>query len=176
MNLDDNKYIYIRSLILLGIVIVLHYAYKFFPYSMFQIFSAIDESVFQHMKIGSYSYIILTIIEYLAFKKKIVDKKRYLFSRIFSAIFYPWLIFMFFFFTRVFYPLQMHYVVEIISAQATVYVSALILGFIELETIKMEYGKRLKVLLVGLIILLIVEFTAFTFYLPWHDVLTNPYT
>jgi hypothetical protein len=70
----------------------------------------------------------------------------------------------------------MHYIVEIISAQATVYVSALILGFIELETIKMEYGKRLKVLLVGLIILLIVEFTAFTLNLPWHDVLANPYT
>jgi len=70
----------------------------------------------------------------------------------------------------------MHYVVEIISAQATVYVSALILSFIELNTIKMEFGKRLKVILVVLIILLIVEFTAFTFYLPWHDVLTNPYT
>jgi hypothetical protein len=69
----------------------------------------------------------------------------------------------------------MHFVVEIISAQATTYISVLILGFIELDIIKLEFGKRLKVLLVILLILLIVEFTAFTFYLPWHDVLTDPY-
>jgi hypothetical protein len=69
----------------------------------------------------------------------------------------------------------MHFVVEIISAQTTVYVSALMLGFIELDTSKMEFGKRLKVLSIVLIIVLIVEFTAFSFYLPWHDVLANPY-
>ena len=175
MNLDDNKYIYIRSLILLGILIVLHYIYKFLPNIVFQLFGAIDESVFQHMKIGFYSYIILTVIEYFTFKKKIVDKTRFLFSRIFSTFLIPWVIFMFFFFTRVIYPVQMHFIVEILSAQTVVYVSALILGFIELDTIKIEVGKRLKVLMVILIIVLIIEFTAFSFYLPWHDVLGNPY-
>ncbi len=176
MNLDDHKYMYIRSLIFLGIFILMHYTYKFFPNVVIQIFSAIDESVFQHMKIGFYSYAILTLIEYLAFKKKIADKTRFLFSRSFSAIFYPWLLFMFFFFTRVIYPWQMHFVVEIISAQSVVYISVLILSFIELDTMKIEFGKRLKIILLILIILLIVEFTAFTFYLPWHDVLAEPYS
>jgi hypothetical protein len=69
----------------------------------------------------------------------------------------------------------MPFVVEIISAQTIVYVSALMLGFIEFDTSKMEFGKRLKILSVVLIIVLIVEFTAFSFYLPWHDVLANPY-
>lgn len=175
MNLDDKKYIYIRSLILLGILIILHYTYKFLPNVVFQIFGAIDESVFQHMKIGFYSYIIFTIIEYFTCKKKIADKTRFLFSRIFSTFLIPWVIFMFFFFTRVIYPWRMHFVVEIISAQSVVFVSVLILGFIELETIKIEVGKRLKIILVILIIILIIEFTAFSFYLPWHDVLGNPY-
>jgi len=76
MNLDDNKYIYIRGLILLGIFIILHYAYDFFPNVVFQIFSGINESVFQHMKIAFYSYIILTIIEFFVFKKKITDTIR----------------------------------------------------------------------------------------------------
>lgn len=175
MNLDDYKYIYIRSLIFLGIFIVLHYTYDFFPNILFQIFSGIDESVFQHMKIGFYSYIILMIIEFFAFKKKIADNTKFLFSRIFSTIFYPWVMFMFFFFTRVIYPWQMHFVLEIISAQAVVYASSIILGFIELDTIKIEFGKRLKVILFVLIALLIIEFTAFSFYLPWHDVLGDPY-
>ena len=147
MNLEDNKYIYFRSLIFLGVFILLHYTYEFFPNIVFQIISGIDESVFQHMKIGFYSYAILTLIEYLAFKKKIADKTRFLFSRFFSAIFYPWLLFMFFFFTRVIYPWQMHFVVEIISAQSVVFISVLILSFIELDTMKIEFGKRLKIIL-----------------------------
>jgi hypothetical protein len=69
----------------------------------------------------------------------------------------------------------MHFVVEIISAQITVYITALILGFIEIDIIKIDFGNRLKVILLILIVLLIVEFTAFTFYLPWHDVLMDPY-
>ncbi|NVM44919.1 MAG: hypothetical protein HWN79_08375 [Candidatus Lokiarchaeota archaeon] len=175
MNIDDHKYIYIRSLIFLGIFIILHYTYDWFPNIVFQIISGIDESVFQHMKIGFYSYIILMIIELLVFKKKIADNTKFIFSRFFSAIFYPWIMFMFFFLTRVVYPEQMHFVAEIISAQITVYITAIFIGFIEFEIIKIEFGKRLKVLLLILIVILIVEFTAFTFYLPWHDVLTDPY-
>ena len=175
MHLDDNKYIYIRGLIFFGIFIALHYIYDLFPNILFQIISGIDESIFQHMKIGFYSYILLMIIEFFAFKRKITDKTKFLFSHIFSAIFYPWIMFMFFFFTRVIYPWQMHFVVEIISAQVTTYISVIFLSFIELEIMKIEFGKRLKVILVILIILLIIEFTAFSFYLPWHDVLMDPY-
>jgi len=154
----------------------MHYTYKFFPNVVIQIFSAIDESVFQHMKIGFYSYAILTLIEYLAFKKKIADTTKFLFSRVFSMVLYPYLIFLFFLFTRVVYPWQMHFVIEIISAQIVVYISVLFLGFLEVEIVKLEFGKRLRVLSLILLVLLIIEFTAFSFYLPWHDILANPYS
>ena len=175
MNLDDSKYIYVRSLLLLAIFLGLNYAYKFFPIVIFQIFGGINESVFQHMKIGFYSYIILSIIEFFVFKKKIIDATKFLFSRVFSMILYPWIIFLLFFFTRVVYPWQMHFVIEIISANIVVYTSVLMLGFIEIDIMKLEFGKRLKANLLILLALLIIEFTAFSFYLPWHDVLTNPY-
>ena len=175
MNLDDNKYIYIRSLLLLAIFIGMHYLYKFFPIVIIQIFSGINESVFQHMKVGFYSYLILSVIEFLVFKKKITNKVKFLFSRVFSMVLYPYLIFMFFLFSRVVYPWQMLFVIEIISAQITVYISVLFLSFIEVEIMKFEFGKRLRVLLVILLVLLIIEFTAFSFYLPWHDILANPY-
>ncbi len=175
MNLDDKKYIYVRSLLYLAIFIGLHYMFKFFPNVISQIFSGINESVFQHMKVGFYSYLILSIIEFFVFKKKINDKTKFLFSRVFSMILYPFLIFLFFLFTRVIYPWQMLFVVEIISAQITVYISVLVLGFIEQDIKKLEFGKRFKVILLILLLLLIIEFTAFSFYLPWHDILANPY-
>ena len=175
MNLDDKKYLYLRSLLFLAIFLGLNYAYKFFPIVIFQIFSGINESVFQHMKIGFYSYMILSAIEFFVFKKKITDTTKFLFSRVFSLILYPWIIFLLFFFTRVVYPWQMHFVIEIISANIVVYISVLMLGFIEIDIMKLEFGKRLRVNLLILLALLVIEFTAFSFYLPWHDVLANPY-
>ncbi|MHA1472181.1 MAG: hypothetical protein ACTSQW_03685, partial [Promethearchaeota archaeon] len=83
--------------------------------------------------------------------------------------------FVFFLFTRVVYPWQMFDIVEIISAQITVYISVIFLGFIEIDIAKIEFGKRLKRLLLIFLVLLVVEFTAFSFYLPWHDILANPY-
>jgi len=175
MNLDDNKYLYLRSLLFLTIFTGMHYAYKFFPNVVVLLFSPLNEAVFQHMKTGFYTYIILTVIEFFIFKKKITNNTQFLFSRVFSMVLYPFLIFLFFLFTRVVYPWQMHFVVEIISAQIVVYISVLFLGFLEVEITKLEFGKRLRVLLLILVVLLIIEFTAFSFYLPWHDVLANPY-
>ena len=175
MNLDDSKYIYVRSLLLLAIFLGLHYAYKIFPSFILQIFSNINESVFQHMKVGFYSYIILSVIEFFVFKKKITDTTKFWFSRVFSLILYPWIMFMLFFFTRVVYPWQMHFIIEIISANIIVYTSVLMLGFIEIDIMKLEFGKRLRAILLILLALMVIEFTAFSFYLPWHDVLTNPY-
>jgi hypothetical protein len=176
MNLGDSKYIHVRSLLFLAIFTGMHYAYKFFPNVVVLLFSPLNEAVFQHMKTGFYSYLILTVIEFFVFKKKIANKSKFLFSRVFSMVLYPFLIFLFFLFTRVVYPWQMNFVVEIISAQIVVYTSVLFLGFFEVEIAKLEFGKRLRVLLLILLVLLIVEFTAFSFYLPWHDILANPYT
>ena len=175
MNLYDKKYIYLRSLLFLAIFIGMHYLFKFFPNVITQVFSGINESVFQHMKVGFYSYLITSTIEFFVFKKKIPDKTKFLFSRVFSMVLYPFLLFVFFLFTRVVYPWQMLFVVEIISAQITVYISVLFLGFIEIDIAKLEFGKRLKSMLLIFLVLLIVEFTAFSFYLPWHDILANPY-
>ena len=175
MNLYDKKYLYLRSLLFLAIFIGMHYLFKFFPNVITQVFSGINESVFQHMKVGFYSYLILSIIEFLVFKKKITNKVKFLFSRILSMVLYPYLIFLFFLFSRVVYPWQMLFVIEIIFAQITVYISVLFLSFIEVDIAKFEFGKRLRVLFVILLGLLIIEFTTFSFYLPWHDILGNPY-
>ncbi len=175
MNLDDNKYLYVRSLLFLAIFTGLHYAYKLFPNVVVLIFSPLNESVFQHMKTGFYTYLILTVIEFFIFKKRITNNTKFLFSRAFSMMLYPWIMFLIFFFTRVVHPLQMHFVVEIISAQITVYVSVLIVGFVEVDIMQLDFGKRLRSILLILIFLLILEFIVFTFSLPWHDVFANPY-
>jgi len=55
------------------------------------------------------------------------------------------------------------------------YLSAVIVSIIEGEMKKVEFSKRLKVLIIIVLIILIIEFTFFTFKLPWHDIFADPY-
>ena len=91
------------------------------------------------------------------------------------ALLYPWVMFILFFITRVIYPWEFPEVVEIITAVSITYISGVFSGYMELDLAKIQYGSRLKALIIILAIFLVIEFTAFTFYLPWHDVLVDPY-
>ena len=165
---------YVRSLLLLGIFIVLHYLYKWFPNIIFSLFSPINESVFQHFKNAFYSYIILTLIEYFIFRKQIQDKNKFFFSHMLSAIIISWFIFILFLTLAMFYG-ERYFIVEIIYAQIVVYITAILVSIFEQEFKNLEFSKRFKVLIIVLSIYLVVEFTVFTFKLPWHDVFADPY-
>ena len=45
------------------VFLLLHYLYDWFPGSVSAIFSGINESVYQHMKIGFFSALIVVLIE-----------------------------------------------------------------------------------------------------------------
>ena len=166
---------YIRSLLLLGIFILLHYLYKWFPNIIFSLFSPIDESVYQHFKNAFYSYLILTLIEYFIFRKKIQDKTKFFFSHMLSAVIIAWFIFILFLTFAMFYG-ERQFIVEIVYAQIIVYLTAISISIFEQESKKLDFSKRFRVLIIVLCIFLVVEFTVFTFNLPWHDVFANPYS
>ena len=60
MEYDDRNYIFVRSALYLVIFVLMHYLFHWFPYPAISLFSGIDESVYQHMKIAFYTYLILT--------------------------------------------------------------------------------------------------------------------
>ena len=172
--MNNRYYIYFRSLIFLLIFLLFHYLYKWFPNIIFFLFSAINESVYQHFKNAFYSYIILTIIEYFIFRKRIQDKKKFIFSHLLSSILISWVIFILFLSAAMFFG-ERHFIIEIIYAIIIVYLSAISISVLEEEIKKLEYSKRLMALILFLLVLLVMEFTIFTFRLPWHDIFTNPY-
>ena len=175
MNLDDKNYVYIRSLLLLCIFLLLHYLYKWFPNVIFSLFCSIDESVYQHFKNAFYSYLILTGVEFWIFHKKINDKKKFIFSHIFSAIIISWVIFILFLIAAMFYG-ERYFIIEIIYAIIIVYLTAISISIIEQEIKKLEFSNRFKILIGILFVLLILEFTVFTSKLPWHDIFADPYS
>lgn len=174
MDMENKYYIWIRSLVFLLIFIILHFLYDWFPNVVTSIFSGTDESVYQHFKIAFYSYLILTIIEFGIFRKAINDNKKFFFSHLVSTIIIPWIVFMLFFIAAAFFG-ERHYIVEIIYANVITYLTAITISVFEQEINKIELTKRFKILILVLFVILIVEFTIFTFNLPWHDVFADPY-
>jgi len=174
MDRENKYYIYVRSVLFLVIFIVLHYLYKWFPNVVVSLFSGINESVYQHFKIGFYSYLILTIIEFTVFRKKIDDRKNFFFSHLLSAIIIPWIIFILFLIAAMFFG-ERHFIIELIYAITITYLTALCTSIFEQEIKEIEFSKRFKWLMLIFLVILIMEFTIFTFNLPWHDIFADPY-
>jgi hypothetical protein len=126
------------------------------------------------MKIAFLAYIILMLIELMLFRKKIADKKNFVYSHLLSAVLIPFFVFVLFLIGAMFYG-ERHFVVEIIYAITITYLSGLSITILEQEFEKVQFSKRFKIFLLIIIIIMIFEFTIFTFNLPWHDVFSNPY-
>ena len=174
MVFDNKNYIFIKSAMYLAIFLILHYLFKWVPNTIVSLFSAINESVYQHMKIAFLAYIILMLIEFVIFRKKISDKQNFVFSHLLSAVLIPFFTLVLFLIGAMFYG-ERHFVVEIIYAISIAYLSGLSINILEQEFHKVQFSMRFKIFLLIIIIIMITEFTIFTFNLPWHDVFADPY-
>ena len=177
MDFNNKSYLFIRSFIYLCIFDFLHYCYDWFPNIFFQIFSGVNESFFQHWKIGYYAYIILTIGEFLIFWKKIADegKEKFIYSHLFSAIILPMMIFIIWYTVPAIYGQITVFWIEVVYSIAACYISVLLVSIIEQNFMEIPYNRSLKIIIWILNLLLIIQFTIFSFKLPWVDVFADPY-
>jgi len=176
MEYDDKNYIFVRSGLYLVLFVLLHYLFHWFPYPFISLFSGIDESVYQHMKIAFYTYLILTGIELILFRNKITEPKKFIYSHLFSIVLIPLITLVLFLMGAVVYDAERSKVVEIIYALTITYISGLSVSLIEQEFKELEFSKRFKVFLLIIAVIMVIEFTVFTFRgNPWHDVFLNPY-
>jgi hypothetical protein len=92
-----------------------------------------------------------------------------------STVIISWVIFIFFLIGAMFYG-ERYFIVEIIYAQITVFLTAVSISIFEQEMVKLDFSRRFKSVIFILFILLVIEFTVFTFNLPWHDIFADPYS
>lgn len=71
---------------------VLHYANDVFPNPILAFFGEREgfESIFTHSKMNFWTYIFVTIGEFFLFRKKITDVAQFWYTRLLSAVIYPW--------------------------------------------------------------------------------------
>ena len=177
MDYNHKSYLWIRSFIFLCIFELLHYSFELFPNIVVQIFSGINESNFQHWKIGYYSYLILTLVEFLIFRKKITgeNREKFIYSHLLTALIVSWIIFIIWYIAPAIYgPIPILWI-EIVYSIVACYISILIASILEQNLNEITFRLPLKIIIWILNLLLIMEFTLFTFNLPWADVFADPY-
>ena len=165
--------IFIKVLINHAIFLILHYAYDFFPNSFVALLSGINESMFQHMKIGFFSYGLASAIEltWLGRTKKISGV---LFIRLFTTTLLPWIMMLIYYVPVAFFGEIDSYVLEIVIANTVLILTALQTVLLEQDFDRMNVSFKFKVLSSLVFVIAGFLFIFFTFQLPWFDVFAVP--
>jgi len=170
----ESKYYFLgKAVVFLLLFTLLHYLYDWFPNLFIALFSGTSESIYQHMKIGFYVYIILTPIEYIIFRNQIQNKQNFLFSRLLSTFLVPYLSMFFYLIGSMFGHISILFL-EVIYSISICFISIFPVLMLEKWYEKFDYSFHIKIVIAILIVISIIEFTVFTFNLPWHDIFAIP--
>jgi len=175
MNMNSRAYPFVRSLAFLGLFLLLHYAYDWFPNVVIGLFSGIDESNFQHYKIGFYASMIVGVGEYALFRSSLKEKPNFWYAQMAGAILIPWAFFILWYIIPALFGQVPWIWLEIIISIVTCYSGALIVSTIQIRLQAYTFDRTIRIILWVIFLILVLEFTIFTFQPPWADVFQSPY-
>ncbi len=168
------KHLLLKALFVQIVFLLLHFSYDWFPNLFTRIFSGTSESVFQHMKIAFYSYGLVSLIEFLIFRKVLKDPLNFGITRMASTVFYCWPLFILFFTPPAYYGKYPSDIYEIISANIILYATSLIAGIFELELSRIKLSKEFRIVVIGLTLIFLSILIIYSFKDPWFDVFAIP--
>ncbi len=163
----------LKATLYLIVFSVLHFAYEVLRWPLLIPFCGVDESVFEHLKMGFWSYSIVNVIEYLLGRKK-VQQGNFWQPRVLSAILVPWFIVIVWYMAPALVGHIQSVAVELIWAFAVTFISAIIGCSLEKNIQRVSLTKGIKIAVTVLYILSIVFYIRFSFTKPWIDLFINP--
>jgi hypothetical protein len=169
---SNKYYIFIKGILYLFTFQAFHFLYDLIPVVPVNIIAAIDESPWEHFKIGFYVYVLWTIIEYFAFKSKIERRQEYLFGGFLAAIITPWIIITIWYIMPALHGPFAYEWQEMIWAIISTYICILIIHTFHQAFAKMEFPTFLRVIILVIMGIMVMNYTIFSFQKPWADVFT----
>jgi hypothetical protein len=164
------RQILVKVLIFWGLFLILHFAYDWFQNPVVAVFSGINESFLQHAKIGFISYSAASLIEFFMYGKKTGQPREFFYSRVFTSMILPWVMFAVYYIAPAFYGRPMPTIpLEIIYANIVLLIIGVIQALFELDLQKIPFSRSNRIILLILWVLCLVEMVLFTFQIPWVD-------
>lgn len=166
--------IFLKALIFLAVFSLLHFGYEATRWAYLKPFFGIDESIFQHLKMAYWAYLLASLIEFPVSKKRKIKSLNFWTPRFLSAIFIPWIIFLIWYLGPALIGKLKQFYLELIWAATVTYLSALAIRIIEkpLEDIRLSFCFKILVFLLTIISAFL--YIVFTYRLPWIDVFKSP--
>lgn len=156
--------------------LVVQYAYKLLPILPLQLLGGINESVFQHMKVCFYAYLLVSAAEYAIRRQQLsLSGERFIFSRLLATILVPWFMFILWYMAPAYYGHITSIPVEILYANIIIVGLGFCTVALEQGFENIHYTPTHKGILIALTLISISLYTIFTFRLPWTDVFADPY-
>lgn len=172
--MSKNLYVYLKGLYFLTIFSVFHFAYEIFPSPVLAPICAINESIWQHLKIAFFSYFVLNLIEFVFRRRSIQNKSGFIFSRLLTTIVIPWFIFILWYTMAAFYGRLKILLLEIIFASIVTALSGIVCATIELNIQDRHFTRNLKAFILIIFAISASLYVIFTYKLPWIDVFVDP--
>lgn len=167
--------IFVKVSFFLGIFTLLHFGFDLARLDWLKPFCATDESIFQHLKIAYWAFIMAGLIESVALRRKKILWPCFWTTRMMSAVFVPWTAFLIWYIAPALIGRFSSRGLDIVwSVLATIFAGT---AGVVLER-NMEKDARhsasLRYLAFFLFVTAAFLFIAFTFKLPWVDMFAEP--
>lgn len=173
--MKEPRFSLVLKIILLQVTfLLLHFLYDWFPGGLTAIFSATDESVYQHMKVAFFAYLLIALFEYAFLFRRLERRAHFLHVRGLTAVLFPLLVILWYFASAAYFVKLENVVIEILFANLATLLTSLSALLIEQHLEKVEFGRELKWCSAAMFLITLSEFIIFTYRLPWVDVFANP--
>jgi len=164
----DYKRTSLKIIVYCLVFSVLHFLYMFFPYDLVALISCNGESVFQHLKLAFYSYIITSVIEY----KLYGGDKNFWIMRLLSSNLMGLIQMMFWYIPFVFIGQMEDMSIKLpyayfIQVMCVIWLCAF-------EESKIGFTKVSKASIIFLSLVLVYLYSGYTFVMPYTDLFYTP--
>ncbi|MEA1912634.1 MAG: DUF6512 family protein [candidate division WOR-3 bacterium] len=164
---------YLKSLLFLAIFSILHFGYDFTHWVFLAPLCGINESVFQHLKMAFWAYLIASLIEYFLIRRNVSKIKNFWYPRILSTIIVPWFIFIIWYLVPALWGKVESLRLEVFWSVLVTILSGIIGGMMEKNIEGKDFNSSFKIVILILFIVSAFLYIWFTYKPPWIDLFIN---
>jgi TRAP-type uncharacterized transport system fused permease subunit len=160
-----------KALIFTAVFTMLHFGYELTEWKVLIPFCGTDESLFQHSKMGFWSWLVCSLMELILLRKRSIGV---MYSRILGAILVPWFILLLWYVLPGTLGRSPWVMLEIIWGIICVFVPGFAIATMERELARNTPSRAMLIITGCLLVLALFFFIRFTISLPWIDLFVNP--
>ncbi len=170
MNRRTGFQPWVKGLLFWVIFMLMYALQKLAPVIPVNLFAAVNESTFQHMKATFFAYLFISLIEFFRFKKRITNPKNYGFARLTAIIVAPWIVFLTWYLMAATYGRLPNNLLEILWGNIVTLAVGIMAAILERGWEQVDYSRPVAITLLSLFAFSILLYIVLTFKLPWADV------